>query len=446
MRVKRYKGLTMKEALNKVRADLGPEAVILDARQCQASGLARILAMFGIGQKPMFEVMAAIDRDGHAWGREFSSVLESAREAGATTSEPGFGREPGFAGTSLQSEGNGESKGHGSRGLEEPNLRLQVVAEENGQETAVASGSDEESIAWAESAKGRTRSGVDATLNVIARESAVRARVHSLPKDMVEIYQFLVDEDVSEKTAFRLANAVASKYECAPGGSDAVLEWAFDEIASLVDVAGPIEIVRGRRKVVGLIGPTGVGKTTSIAKIAAGFALVEKARTALITADTYRIAAIEQIKTYAEIIGLPWEVVYSPRDMETALAKHSDAELVLIDTAGRSPNSPTRMYELKSMMDAALPEEVHLVLSATTRRQDLDHLVDRFAQVGFDRVILTKLDESSTLGAVFNIYARSGRPFSYFANGQSVPEDILAPTRAGISEMMVSNWRTGGRV
>jgi flagellar biosynthesis protein FlhF len=338
----------MKEALNKVRADLGPEAVILDARQCQASGLARILAMFGISQKPMFEVMAAIDRDGHAWGREFSSVLESAREAGAPTSEPGFGREPGFAGTSLQSEGNGESKGHGSRGLEEPNLRLQVVAEENGQETAVASGSDEESIAWAESAKGRTRSGVDATLNVIARESAVRARVHSLPKDMVEIYQFLVDEDVSEKTAFRLANAVASKYECAPGGSDAVLEWAFDEIASLVDVAGPIEIVRGRRKVVGLIGPTGVGKTTSIAKIAAGFALVEKARTALITADTYRIAAIEQIKTYAEIIGLPWEVVYSPRDMETALAKHSDAELVLIDTAGRSPNSPTRMYELKS--------------------------------------------------------------------------------------------------
>jgi flagellar biosynthesis GTPase FlhF len=103
----------MKEALNKVRADLGPEAVILDARQCQASGLARILAMFGISQKPMFEVMAAIDRDGHAWGREFSSVLESAREAGAPTSEPGFGREPGFAGTSLQSEGNGESKGHG---------------------------------------------------------------------------------------------------------------------------------------------------------------------------------------------------------------------------------------------------------------------------------------------------------------------------------------------
>jgi flagellar biosynthesis protein FlhF len=412
MRVKRYKGLTMKEALNKVRADLGPEAVILDARQCKARGLARILAVFGIGQKPMFEVLAAIDGDSEAWGRGFSTVLENAREAGGTTTEPAFGPEPGVSGTSLQSEGNGH------RVVEEQDMRPQVATEENGQE-AVAS------------------SRVDATLNLIARESAVRARVHSLPEDMVAVYQFLVDEDVSEKTAFRLANAVTSKYECAPDGSDAVFEWAFDEIANLVGVSGPIEIVRGRRKVVGLIGPTGVGKTTTIAKIAAGFALVEKARTALITADTYRIAAIEQIKTYAEIIGVPWEVVYSPRDMETALAKHSDAELVLIDTAGRSPNSPTRMYELRSMMDAALPEEIHLVLSATTRRRDLDHLVDRFAQVGFDKVILTKLDESSTLGAIFNIYARSGRPFSYFANGQSVPEDILAPTCTGISDMML---------
>jgi len=421
MRVKRYKGLTMKEALNKVRADLGPEAVILDARQCKARGLARILAVFGIGQRPMFEVLAAIDGDNEAWGRGFSTVLESAREARGTTTEPAFGPEPGVSGTSLQSEGNGH------RVVEEQDMRPQVATEESGQEA----------VAY---------SRVDATLNLIARESAVRARVHSLPAEMVAVYQFLVDEDVSEKTAFRLANAVASKYECAPDGSDAVLEWAFDEIANLVGVSGPIEVVRGRRKVVGLIGPTGVGKTTTIAKIAAGFALVEKARTALITADTYRIAAIEQIKTYAEIIGVPWEVVYSPRDMETALAKHSDAELVLIDTAGRSPNSPTRMYELRSMMDAALPEEIHLVLSATTRRQDLDHLVDRFAQVGFDKVILTKLDESSTLGAIFNIHARSGRPFSYFANGQSVPEDILAPTCTGISDMMISNWRTGGRV
>ncbi|MGB4008509.1 MAG: flagellar GTP-binding protein, partial [Bacillota bacterium] len=205
--------------------------------------------------------------------------------------------------------------------------------------------------------------------------------------------------------------------------------------------SGPIEIVRGRRKVVAFVGPTGVGKTTTIAKIAAGAALVEKAKVALITADTYRIAAIEQIKTYAEIIGVPWEVVYSPRDMEMALVKRSDAELVLIDTAGRSPNSPTRMYELKSMMDAALPEEIHLVLSATTRRQDLDNLVDRFAQVGFDKVILTKLDESSTLGAIFNVYARSGRPFSYFADGQSVPEDIHPATCSEIAEMISSHWR-----
>jgi len=422
MRVKRYEGSTMKEALDKVRADLGPEAVILDARQCRARGFAKVLSFFGMNRKPAFEVLAAIDGDEAVRAPKFSVALERAQQ-----------NEAEIRSVSALSQSDGEPLAEGDARRREPD---KGVSEESGQPARGDFAPDRQGIGFVTESQG-----VDATLNVIARESAVRARVSSLPPEMAAVYQFLVEEDVSEKTAFRLANAVASECGNIPAESDEILRWAFDEVAKMVDVSGPIEIVRGRRKVVAFVGPTGVGKTTTIAKIAAGAALVEKAKVALITADTYRIAAIEQIKTYAEIIGVPWEVVYSPRDMEMALVKRSDAELVLIDTAGRSPNSPTRMYELKSMMDAALPEEIHLVLSATTRRQDLDNLVDRFAQVGFDKVILTKLDESSTLGAIFNVYARSGRPFSYFADGQSVPEDIHPATCSEIAEMMSSHWR-----
>lgn len=422
MRVKRYEGSTMKEALDKVRADLGPEAVILDARQCRARGFAKVLSFFGMNRKPAFEVLAAIDGDEVVWAPKFSVALERAEQ-----------NEAEIRSVSALSQLDGEPLPEGDARRREPD---KGASEESGQPGRGDFTPDRQGIGFVTESQG-----VDATLNVIARESAVRARVSSLPPEMAAVYQFLVDEDVSEKTAFRLANAVASECSNIPAESDEILRWAFHEVAKMVDVSGPIEIVRGRRKVVAFVGPTGVGKTTTIAKIAAGAALVEKAKVALITADTYRIAAIEQIKTYAEIIGVPWEVVYSPRDMEMALVKRSDAELVLIDTAGRSPNSPTRMYELKSMMDAALPEEIHLVLSATTRRQDLDNLVDRFAQVGFDKVILTKLDESSTLGAIFNIYSRSGRPFSYFADGQSVPEDIHPATCSEIAEMISSHWR-----
>jgi flagellar biosynthesis protein FlhF len=221
-------------------------------------------------------------------------------------------------------------------------------------------------------------------------------------------------------------------------------EWAGDRAAGLVRMSGPIQIVRDRRKVVAFIGPTGVGKTTTIAKIAAGFALFAKARVALVTADTYRIAAIEQIRSYAEIVGIPCEVVHSPRDMERVLADLADYELVLIDTAGRSPNNPARMYELKNMIDAAMPEEIHLVLSSTTRRRDLDNLMDRFAAVGFDRVILTKLDESMTFGAIFNVHAKCAKPFSYFTNGQSVPEDIETATQSHVAGMILAKWRIAG--
>ncbi|MEA4883664.1 MAG: flagellar biosynthesis protein FlhF [Clostridia bacterium] len=406
MRAKRYEGATMKEVLSQVRRDLGPEAVILEARQCRGHGLAALLSLLRIRPVCRFEVLAAADGDPEPCEMEFGAALERAESRGAApTNQPG------------QIGQTGTVDGAGAMGSPRSNGGIRTPGVPSG---------------------GSLR----ATLSVLARESAARGRAAALSPEMADLYALLLDEDVSEETAFRLVSRLGLESPGVPPPGIELRQWAAHAVSAMTPVSGPMQLIRGRRKVVGFIGPTGVGKTTTIAKLAANFVLVEKARVALITADTYRIAAIEQVRTYADIIGVPCEVAYSAKDMGDALAKHADKEVVLIDTAGRSPNNPTRMYELRGMMDAALPEETHLVLSATTRRQDLDNLVERFSGVGFDKVILTKLDESTNIGAVFNVAAKSGKPFSYLTTGQGVPEDIEAATHSVLAQMLSDRWRT----
>jgi flagellar biosynthesis protein FlhF len=189
-----------------------------------------------------------------------------------------------------------------------------------------------------------------------------------------------------------------------------------------------------------MVGPTGVGKTTTIAKLAAAHALTHRRKVALITADTYRIAAIEQLRTYSDIIGIPLEVVYSPEEIRPAIESHSDADVILMDTAGRNPRNPARMLELRGIIRAARPDEVHLVISATTKNFDALDVVDRFEQVGFDRLLFTKLDESSTYGMILNTLVRAQRPLSYLGTGQDVPEDFEIASAAKLAHMIMGDW------
>ena len=138
----------------------------------------------------------------------------------------------------------------------------------------------------------------------------------------------------------------------------------------------------GQCRVVALVGPTGVGKTTTIAKLAANYRLREKRRVGLITVDTYRVAAVEQLRTYADIIDLPMEVVATPREMREAVARMGHLDLVLMDTAGRSPRDEVKIQELKSMLSEAEPDEVHLVLSSTAGAKSLIGTAEKFADVG----------------------------------------------------------------
>jgi flagellar biosynthesis protein FlhF len=186
----------------------------------------------------------------------------------------------------------------------------------------------------------------------------------------------------------------------------------------------------GRSRVVALIGPTGVGKTTTIAKLAADSKLRLGKRVGLITIDTYRIAAVEQLRTYAEIIDVPLRVVLTPKELRREIQAFSGMDAVLIDTAGRSQNDRMRLGEMRRFLSAAEADEVHLVVSLAASPRGALRTVQQFGPLGVNRVIVTKLDEAETFGTILNVGALGVGEMSYVTTGQEVPDDI-EPAEAG---------------
>ena len=187
-----------------------------------------------------------------------------------------------------------------------------------------------------------------------------------------------------------------------------------------------------------LVGPTGVGKTTTIAKIAANFSLIDAKKVGLITVDTYRIAAVDQLKRYAEIIGIPLHVAFDPQELKEGIAKMKDRDLILIDTAGRSQNNFLQINELKNYLQD-VDAEIHLVISATTKSTDVDEIVRAFGQVSIDRVIITKLDETTSYGVILQTCQRTRAPLSFVTTGQGVPEDIEVATGEKLAQLILGD-------
>jgi flagellar biosynthesis protein FlhF len=179
----------------------------------------------------------------------------------------------------------------------------------------------------------------------------------------------------------------------------------------------------GGRKIF-FAGPTGVGKTTTIAKIAASQSLWENRRVVLMTADTYRIAAVEQLRTYAKILGIPIEIITDPKDTQGLLKKHRDADLILMDTAGRSHYDESRIDELRALYEAYSPDTVHLVMASNIKYRDMLNVIERMGVVPLSALIFTKLDETSSYGTILNVMRDFGLPASFFTMGQNVPNDI----------------------
>ena len=285
---------------------------------------------------------------------------------------------------------------------------------------------------------GEQLSQLHAMVEDLSRLGRLEHLLPDLPVELVPTYATLLEAEVPEVLARRLVRFVAERLEPDEVHQpEAIRDALRDAVESCLPIAPPIAAVAGTRRVVALVGPTGVGKTTTVAKLAANFKLVHGLRPGLVTVDTFRIAAVEQLRTYAEIIDLPLAVANAPGEMRRAMDELGDVDLVLIDTAGRSPRDEVKIRELADFLAAACPDEVHLVLSAVAGERSLRAAVERFSVVRADRLILTKLDEADGLGGALAVIGQANRPVSYLTTGQAVPDDIEPADRTRLARLIL---------
>lgn len=271
----------------------------------------------------------------------------------------------------------------------------------------------------------------------LCRQSESKTRPE-MPEGLFKLFTDLIEAEVAEELARELIERLRQE---SPGDplDDPMLAKA--RLARMIEeevrVTGPIRVGTMRPHVVALVGPTGVGKTTTIAKLAANFRLREKLRVGLITVDTYRIAAVEQLRTYADIMDLPMEVVSTPREMRQAVARLSGVDVVFMDTAGRSPRDELKIQELKTMLAEANPNEVYLVLSSAASAASLARTAEQFASVGTTALVLTKLDEATGMGNLLPVLRGSHLPLAYLTDGQNVPDDIRVADQRHVARLVL---------
>ncbi|MCA1294207.1 flagellar biosynthesis protein FlhF [Paenibacillus sp. alder61] len=248
-----------------------------------------------------------------------------------------------------------------------------------------------------------------------------------LPEPLPELKQKLADQEISPELIDKWIDAAYQEWidsgkTAAPDSlALKVREAAADFLADRVG-----EGIRDETKIVYIAGPTGVGKTTTIAKLAADQIFRAQKKVGFITADTYRISAIEQLRTYSSILNVPLEVVQSPGDVQRAMQRLSYCDLILMDTAGRNYLNEIHVAELHSLLSPHEKSETYLVLSLTSKTQDMKKITEHFSRYGLDKVIFTKLDETESVGPMYNLLEEYPLRVSYIANGQNVPDDLLS--------------------
>ncbi|MFZ3576624.1 flagellar biosynthesis protein FlhF [Virgibacillus sp. DJP39] len=255
------------------------------------------------------------------------------------------------------------------------------------------------------------------------------------------VYQHLMSQEVSESLAAEIVNSIIEKHgENNDFDQHTIFQDTMKEITNRISSLS-FEGITYDKKIIHFVGPTGVGKTTSIAKVAAKSMLKDQKKVAFITADTYRIAAIEQLKTYAQILDVPLEVAYDIKDYKNAVEKFSDFDLILVDTAGRNFRDERFVHELKQSIDFNNEIETYLVLSLTAKPNDLQKISEQFKHIPIKEYIFTKIDETRQYGSMLNIALANKTGIAYMTNGQDVPDDIIKPNPQKISEYIVGEYR-----
>lgn len=386
MKIRRYIGKDAQEAILKVRMDLGNDALILNTRKVRQKGF---LKMFS---KPLVEILAAVDEYYGPTNKKVAAKNEIGFEKkNELKTINGFGKESIYKSKLDEKEEKIVLLENKINGMEAVLNKIYNQIQQPAEKTETAQSKEEE----------KSLSGI------------LQLFYNNLVKNEVEtdIVQFLIDR-VHEK---KKENA----------GVNDTTSILYSLISELLGKPSTIKLREdGKPTVIVLVGPTGVGKTTTLAKIAAHYALDHKKNVGLITADTYRIAAVEQLKTYAEILGMPLKVVYSADEISEALEGYKDKDIVFIDTAGRSYKNKPQFEELKTFVEASCADEVFLVLSTTTGMKNCREIIENYSFLQDYKLIFTKLDESSSPGVILNSRYRTQKELSFVTMGQSVPDDI----------------------
>ncbi len=417
MQIKVYEAQDMRSALEKVKKELGPEALILSSRNIYKDKL-------GVLGKPWIEVVAAVDGSG---GKEKEKFPR----------EKGISKDSNIEG---QSQKVKEKVGtYAKNGSFKELLEMKKLLENNFQDPVSEDGivkpiGDEPLLNELRQIR-QSFQGLSGEISEMKSQwekqifssfpetkSQDFDSGESKKKFLPELYGLGLGPETLQVLEEMIEKKNRNLNKQGSENQGSLLEQI---IAEVIKIVNPLSGPWTNQKRISFIGPTGVGKTTTIAKVAANYLINCGKKVVLATIDNYRIAAVEQLKIYGQIMNVPVEPAKSPQQLKNIFDRHQDKDLILVDTAGRSPKDELSLQELGGFLDPALRIENHLVLSATTRESELYAVIKRFQHIELHGLVFTKLDECDLLGSILNVQLAAGYPVSFLTNGQKVPEDLL---------------------
>lgn len=439
MIVKKFQAPTEMEAIIKAREELGSTAVVLNIKSIKQRGLARLF------KKDAVEVTAALEEKDIVDGINKNKPVFDNNAAGGQEAKPErmINQSMVSRGTSstINLIADDNTAVSSASAIEQKLDSLHNLLQNQGSLNSDMSSSGSQGKTAAASAYTKRMSDIKEDISGAAGENKqVKERENANYKFLQLIYKKLIDNEVDSRFADEIIGEIENSLK-KESNLDSILAAVYQKIILKLGKPKTIEI-GDKAKVIFFIGPTGVGKTTTIAKIASSFKIEKEARVAFITADTYRIAAVEQLNTYASIIDCPVSVVYSVEDMNKSLSEYKDYDLILVDTAGRSHKATEQMDELKAFIEEVAQRadefdfECYLTLSLTTKYKDLKSIADKYDDVDW-AVIFTKLDETCSVGNILNIRMLTDRPLSYTTSGQNVPDDIEVINEQGVARQLL---------
>lgn len=439
MIVKKFQAPTEMEAIIKAREELGSTAVVLNIKSIKQRGLARLF------KKDAVEVTAALEEKDIVDGINKNKPVFDNNAASGQEAKPermiNQSMVSGGTSSTINLIADDNTAVSSASAIEQKLDSLHNLLQNQGNLNSDMSSSGSQGKTVAASAYTKRMSDIKEDISGAAGENKqVKERENANYKFLQLIYKKLIDNEVDSRFADEIIGEIENSLK-KESNLDSILAAVYQKI--ILKLGKPKTIEMGdKAKVIFFIGPTGVGKTTTIAKIASSFKIEKEARVAFITADTYRIAAVEQLNTYASIIDCPVSVVYSVEDMNKSLSEYKDYDLILVDTAGRSHKAIEQMDELKAFIEEVAQRadefdfECYLTLSLTTKYKDLKSIADKYDDVDW-AVIFTKLDETCSVGNILNIRMLTDRPLSYTTSGQNVPDDIEVINEQGIARQLL---------